>query len=190
MRVFIAVDIGDDIKRSLAALAERLGAAADIHKGDVKWIDVDNMHLTLRFLGEIGDRDVIDVCGAVERVAGLHGSFELEVLSVGSFGGKSARVIWAGIGDGIDSLRGLTRDIEKGLNEIGIISEDKKFSPHLTLCRVKKSTAGVRLGAAIGEFSEFNGGFTEVGSVIVYQSQLGRAGPVYTKLGEFKLGKV
>lgn len=190
MRVFIAVDIGDDIKWSLGELAGRLGEAADIHKGDVKWIDVDNMHLTLRFLGEINDREVIEVCEAVKRVAGLHSGFELEVSSVGSFGGKSARVIWAGIGDGVEFLRGLTRDIEKSLNESGIISEDKKFSPHLTLCRVKKSTAGVRLGAAIGDFNDFNAGFTEIGSVIVYQSELGRAGPVYTKLGEFKLGKV
>ena len=100
MRCFIAIDIDRKLKDALSDLQRRLISDADIRKGDVKWVSPDDIHLTLKFLGEVKDEVVVEVCNIVKAVTARHKSFELDVESVGHFGGKSARILWVGTGDG------------------------------------------------------------------------------------------
>jgi len=88
MRVFIAIDINEQIRAALRDLQQQLQNKADIKKGDVKWVTPKNIHLTLKFLGEIKDEQVVDVCNVVKDVASRHQSFELEVKSVACYSFK------------------------------------------------------------------------------------------------------
>jgi 2'-5' RNA ligase len=145
------------------------------------------MHLTLKFLGEIKDEQVAEVCNIVKDVAGRHKSFEVEVESVGSFGGRSARVLWVGIGQGNDNLLDLQKDLEQQLVVAGWPPETRRFSGHLTLCRVRKPAAGIALAQMADAYKDFKLGTTPVDSVCVYQSQLTPRGPIYTVLGNYRL---
>jgi 2'-5' RNA ligase len=188
MRVFIAIDIDEQLRKALGGLQDELRNKVDIKKGDVKWVNPDNIHLTLKFLGEIKDAQVVDVCNITKEVAGRHENFELALETVGHFGGRSARVLWVGTGQNSDNLLQLQSDLEEQLASAGWPKETRKFSGHLTLCRVRNSKAGVKLAQMTEEYKDFKLGTIWADSVSVYQSQLTPKGPVYTVLGNYKLG--
>ena len=187
MRVFIAVDIDEKTRAALGDLQQRLANGGDVGKGAVKWVNPKNIHLTLKFLGEIKDEKVVEVCNIVENVAGRHKNFELDIESVGYFGGKAAKVLWVGTGEGSNELHLLQKDIEKELVLAGWPEETREFTGHLTLCRIRKSSAGVKLARASEDYKDFKLGTMPADSVSVYQSQLRPTGPVYAVLGNYKL---
>jgi len=187
MRVFIAIDIDKQIRAGLSRLQQQLQNKANVKRSDVKWVEPDNIHLTLKFLGEIKDEQSVDVCNIVKEVAGIHSSFELAVESVGCFGGRSARILWVGLGEGSDSLLQFQKDLDEQLALAGWPPESREFTGHLTLCRVKNPKAGARLAEIIENYRDFKLGTTPVDSVYVYQSQLTPSGPVYTVLGNYKM---
>lgn len=187
MRCFIAIDISEQIRKSLARLQDELRGKADVRKGDVKWVSPDAIHLTLKFLGEIKDEQAVDVCNITGDVAGRHRSFELEVEQVGHFGGASAKVLWVGAGQNCNDLLELYEDLEEQLDLAGWPREGRKFSAHLTLCRARNSKAGTKLAQLIRPYKDFKLGTMPADSVSVYQSQLTPDGPIYTVLGNYRL---
>ena len=98
----------------------------------VNWVNPKSMHLTLKFIGEIDDPNVVEVCNITKAAAEENQGFELDIEEVGSFGGRSARVLWIGTGKGSDQLAGLAEDIEKRLEVAGFPRENRKFTGHLT----------------------------------------------------------
>lgn len=187
MRCFIAIDINEEVRAALADLQQELEEKADVRKGDVKWVRPESVHLTLKFLGEVKDEKVMVVCNIVKDVCGRHKSFELDIEQVGCFGGRSARVVWVGTGAGSDSLKRLAEGLEGPLAEAGWPKEGREFTGHLTICRVKRSSAGVRLARASEDYKDFKAGTITAGSVSVYQSELTPKGPIYTVLANFRL---
>jgi 2'-5' RNA ligase len=187
MRCFIAIDIDEKIRNALSDLQQQLQSGIDVKKSDLKWVNPQNMHLTLKFLGEIEDAKVVEICNIVKAAADRHKSFELDIESVGHFGGKSARVLWVGTGKGGENLLELQKDIEKSLALAGWPEETREFSGHLTLCRIRKPAAGVNLARVSEDYKDFKLGTIQADSVSVYQSQLKPTGPVYTVLGNYKL---
>jgi 2'-5' RNA ligase len=187
MRVFIAIDIDKDVRGALSDLQQQLRRQSDIKKSDAKWVEPDNIHLTLKFLGEVKDDRIVEVCKIVEGVAGMHRSFELNVESVGHFGGKSARVLWVGTGKGSDELFQLQKDLQQQLSLAGWPEEPREFAGHLTLCRIRNSKAGAKLAQLSEQYRDFKLGVISAESVSVYQSHLTPTGPVYTVLGNYKL---
>jgi 2'-5' RNA ligase len=187
VRCFIAIPIDETIRAGLGDLQQRLKSKADLQKGDVKWVRPESIHLTLKFLGEIKDEQVVDVCKIVEAVAGRYQSFELDIGSVGHFGDKSARVLWVGIGEGREILLALQKDLEQQLAASGWPPEAREFTGHLTLCRIKNAKAGLKLAQMSKDYEDFRLGTMAADSVSVYQSQLTPSGPIYTVLGNYKL---
>ncbi len=187
MRCFIAIDINEEVRGALADLQQELGEKADVKKGDVKWVRPESVHLTLKFLGEVKDEKVVEVCNIVKEVCGRHKSFELDIEQVGCFGGRSARVVWVGTGAGSDSLKQLAEGLEGPLAAVGWPKEGRAFTGHLTVCRVKKSPAGVKLAKASEEYRDFKAGTITADSVSVYQSELTPKGPIYTVLANYEL---
>lgn len=187
MRCFIAVDITEGIRKGLARLQDELRRKADTRKGDVKWVDPNVMHLTLKFLGEIKAEQSVDACRAAEEVAGRHSSFELEVEEVGHFGGNSARVLWVGAGQNCSPLVQLHEDLEQQLEQAGWPREGREFSAHLTLCRVRNTKAGIIFARAIRPYKDLKVGSMSVEALCVYQSELSPQGPIHTKLGNYRL---
>jgi len=188
MRVFIAIDIDEKTRTALGDLQQQLANGGNVKKGAVKWVNPNNIHLTLKFLGEIKDEQAVEVCSIVENVASRHKSFELDIESVGCFGGKAARVLWVGTGGGSDELGLLQKDVDKQLVLSGWPEETREFTGHLTLCRIRNSAAGVKLAQVSEDYRDFKLGSIWADSVSVYQSQLKPTGPVYTVLGNYKLG--
>ncbi len=187
MRVFIATDIDEAVRKGIGALQRELMGKVRLGKGDVKWVSPDAMHLTLKFMGEVGDEQAVEICNIVKNVAAEHKSFQLSIETVGYFGGKSARVLWVGTGAGSDDLRRLAEDIEGRWAKAGWPEEEREFAGHLTLCRIKAPAAGIKLAAMSEEYKDFKLGSISADSVTVYQSQLTPAGPIYTVLGNYKL---
>lgn len=187
MRVFIAIDIGEEIRKGLAELQTELQGKVDIKRSDVKWVNPKGIHLTLNFLGEIRDKDIVDVCNITKEAAGRHKSFELDVETVGSFGGKNPRVLWVGTGEGSDNLLELQKDLEQQLDSAGWPAEKRAFSGHLTLCRIRNPKAGAELAQISQSYKDFKLGSFYADSVTVYQSQLMPSGPIYTVLGNYKM---
>lgn len=187
MRCFIAIDIDSNNRAALGDLQQRLKSEVDVKKSDVKWVNPANIHLTLKFLGEIRDEQVVDVCNITKEVAGRHDSFELDVESVGHFGGRSARVLWVGTGKGRENLLQLQKDLEQQLASAGWPPEKRAYSGHLTLCRIRNPKAGIKLAQAAEQYKDFKVGTMPADSVSVFQSELTPAGPIYTVLGNYKL---
>lgn len=187
MRCFIAIDIDEDIRRALGDLQDRLANGANLEKRDVKWVRPEAIHLTLKFLGEVKDEKVADICNIVKDIAARHKNFDVDVESVGHFGGRSARVLWVGAGKENDNLLKLQKDLEEQLTSAGWPKENRAFTGHLTLCRIKNAKAGVQLAQITEEYREFKLGTMPADSVSVYQSQLTPTGPIYTVLGNYEL---
>jgi len=187
MRCFIAIDIPKDIRVKLGGLQQDLVGRVDVRKGDVKWVQPENMHLTLKFLGEVPDTQIVEVCRNVQEVAERHEAFDFAVQEVGSFGGGSARVLWVGAGLESPELLSLQQDLEETLALAGWPKEARKFSGHLTLCRIRNVKAGEKLGAAAKEYKEYDLGAVRAASLCVYESQLKPQGPTYTRLGDYTL---
>jgi len=190
MRCFIAINIGDEVKKAMGDLQKQLqhqGHERKIRKGDVKWVSPDNIHLTLKFLGEVKDNVVPEICNIVKKVAAKYKKFNLDFAGAGHFGGRIARVLWVSSGEGANELEQMQNELEEELADAGWSKEARKFSAHLTLCRIKNSKAGIELAEIIKEYGEYKVGMTEVGSITVYQSRLTPSGPIYTVLGNYKL---
>lgn len=198
MRVFIAIDIDDKTRAAIADLQKQLNAKVDIKKGDVKWVEPNNIHLTLKFLGEVDDAKLPEIRGITKQVAAAHNKFTLALENVGSFpqlgsltgGGRSAKVVCVGAGKGTDELLALQKDLEDRLEQAGYPKEEREFSSHLTLCRVRNPKAGFKLADACKLFSDYKLGSISADALYVYQSQLTPQGPIYTLLASFKLANL
>jgi len=187
MRVFIAIDIGEDVRRALGRLQEQLQSKTNAKKSDVKWVRPDRIHLTVKFLGEVEDVDIISVCNVVKDVAGRHKRFDLDIESLGYFGGRSARVLWVGTGSGSDNLVRLQHDLDEQLESAGWPKDARAFTGHLTVCRIRSTKAGFELAGLSEDYKDFRAGVIPADSVLVYQSRLMPGGPEYTVMGNYKL---
>ncbi len=186
MRIFIAVDIDRNILDEIADLQQQIRRARGNDKG-LKWVSTENMHLTIKFIGQVKDNIVNDICKAVERASQKHSKFELEIKKLGSFGGKSARVLWVGTGEGSENLAELAWEVDEGLSGLDFPKETRRFTGHLTLCRIKNYRAGIEMAEAAEQQSNFEASVSIVDSVTVYQSELTKQGPIYTALANYKL---
>lgn len=153
----------------------------------VKWSLPDNLHLTLRFLGDIKENDLeelFDLLG--DRVADLE-PFALEVKGVGAFPNwRTPRVVWAGCGEGSEEATFLAQRVEETSIDLGYERERRPFRPHFTLGRVKQPADAWGLEDVATE-TERAYGFVDVDEVVVYMSSLRRTGPVYSPMARLEL---
>ena len=140
MRTFVAIDLAPDLKITMEALIRNINKSA---RG-IKWTNSAEMHLTLKFLGDIPQEKAGDLIVLLKTIAEKHSTFPLQIKGTGTFppGRKrGTRVIWAGITE-TPELMALQEGMEEGFERIGFPREDRPFHPHLTLGRVK-STDGI-----------------------------------------------
>jgi len=180
IRSFIAIEIPDEIKESLRRTQQQL-RSADVK---VRWVDHRNIHLTMKFLGDVSDSDIPKICEVVKAAAAATPPFGLEVAGLGTFPRKGPpRIIWAGVEGALETLGRLAEDIEGGLaEEVGIRPEHRAYHPHLTLGRVK-STRGVdQLAQTMRkcDSSDF-GGFTAK-NITLFMSELSPGGAIHTPM--------
>jgi 2'-5' RNA ligase len=186
LRTFLAIDVGDAIQERCVALQEKLSASG----ARVKWVEPANIHLTLLFLGEVDERDLVPVCKATASVASRLIPFEVEVAGVGCFPDLARpRVVWGGVCLGREQLIALHDTLEPPLLELGCYRrEDRPYIPHVTLGRVEGTGSSDRLRSALTRQAKWKGGEKRVVEVLIFSSELRSQGPVYTVLSRAVLG--
>ncbi len=181
MRTFIAIEIPENIRIKIFRFSEQ---CRNIQSKNIKYVERDNLHITLKFLGETGV-DIIDKLSLDLKKIKIE-KFDLNMKNTGAFPNIIfPKVIWAGIGNS-DTLNRLFTEIENTAVKQNFKKEDRNFNPHLTLARVK--------GNASKELIEFikSNGDIEFGNFTVhefclFESKLMREGPVYSKYSTFQL---
>jgi len=185
LRTFIAIDLGKTIRDRCLALQETLARGG----AEVKWVEEENLHLTLLFLGEVEDRDLPALCQAVSDCCALHNPFTLSVETVGCFPNpRRPRVVWVGVGAGSAEVCALHAALEPPLLDLGCYRrEERAYTPHITLGRVKSERSTTALSMALARQAKWRGGETDVREVRVLSSELTPQGPIYTVLSRAKL---
>jgi len=184
MRAFIAVEFDQAIRERLAEAATRLRATST----GVKWVSPEQMHLTLKFLGEVEESAADEVAVVMaEAVAGI-APFEVRVSGLGAFPPQGApRVVWAGLDDSANHLKRLHVRLDSGVAELGVEREGRPFTAHLTLGRVKDPRASQGVRAAIEREAAADFGVQRVEELVLFQSVLSPSGPIYTPLRRQRL---
>ncbi len=184
-RTFIAIEALDQVHASALTAIERLRSAAE----NVKWVEPDNLHWTLQFLGDLSDVEMAEVCLRTVRTAAKHVAFTVEAKGVGAFPSiQRPRTLWLGAGEGAEQMVELHASIEQALNSLGFRGENRQFVPHLTLGRAARgSSHGNELAEHLAKLIDFDGGVMGVDAVTVYASELGRDGPTYHVLARAPL---
>ena len=167
IRLFVALQIPDDVRQRLVALQGGVPGA--------RWANSDQMHLTLRFIGEVDGNVAHDIDDAL---AGIRApSFTLELAGVGEFGGKNPRALWAGVRPN-DAILHLQKKIETALQRIGLAPESRKFSAHVTLARMKGAPRE-KVVQFLTHLALFASGPFPVDHFVLFSSQLSHSGSIY-----------
>jgi 2'-5' RNA ligase len=197
IRTFVALASDDALQRRAAGLAARLRPQAP----GARWVETENLHLTLMFMGDLPDRDVAEVCRRVEWTARANEPFSLEVRGVGAFPDPlRPRALWLGAGEGADAVCRLQADLDEALGDLAPRGENRNFHPHWTLARLGGTgragkgrpsgggSPGPQLTAAIASLADYAAGSIAVDEVVVYGSELRPEGPEYYALATCGLG--
>jgi 2'-5' RNA ligase len=185
IRTFIAVELSPPVRDRLVELREALAPAIE----EVKWVEPENIHLTLKFLGDVEEGDLYAVCKAAEAVAADRVPFEVVVAGVGAFPNeRRPRVIWAGVTAGAAELTAIRDELEAVFAEQGFAREGRSYTPHLTLGRVRRPAPNPRLAPALQQQADWEGGRIMVREIVVVSSQLSPKGPRYAIMGRGRLG--
>jgi len=194
MRVFVAIDLDDEVRAKIARFLEGVRGFAP----DVRWVHPESLHITLKFLGEQKPEQVASITERLQLVAGKRA--EIRFAGYGFFPtAKAPRVFWIGIQAGPELVE-LASGIDSALAELQIPREDRPFSPHLTLARggggsgspkLRKgdgpNSTFAELQKRLGAMSALDFGTMTAREFFLYQSQLSPGGSKYTRLQRFSL---
>lgn len=176
IRTFIAIDISDKIRQRAADLIERLSESG----AAVKWARPETMHLTLKFVGDVADNEIMQVCSVVKDATSGITPFKVHFRGAGAFpNAQRPRIVWAGIQPAVDELQELHKRLEASLADLGYPQERRKFTPHLTLGRLRGNTGLKELALLIETLGKFDLGEIQPSELCVYSSTLERGGPIY-----------
>ena len=181
LRLFVGLGLPVPLRETLSMLERGIPGA--------RWIDSDNYHVTLRFIGEVAEDRAEDVDSALAAVRAR--PFALSLAGVGHFGKlRKARSVWAAV-EANDLLNRLQASVESAVVRAGFPAEARKFRPHVTLARIGGG-AGGETGHHVANFLSEHGDFRappfEVRDFILYESQLTRHGAMYRPLSRYGLG--
>ena len=186
MRLFVAVDPSGTVRAALARAQATLREAAP--RADVRWVDPTNLHLTLKFLGNVADERAGDVSGALKASVAGHAPIALAVRGLGAFPSlRRPRIVWAGLVDGVVPLRALAAAIDTALEPLGHPREDRPFAAHVTLGRVRSPKGVDRLTSAVTAGVALDFGAWTAADVVLYRSHTHPTGSVYEPVARIAL---
>lgn len=187
LRAFIAIELPDNVRAALHGVQEQL----KINRFKATWTRSENIHLTLKFLGDIRRDKVEPIARVIKHAAEDCRPLTLRSQAIGFFPGvKNPRVLWTGLSGETNTLAKLQAEIDKGLVDLGFLKDKKPFTGHLTLGRIK---GGGKPELFIDIMKRFQNMTTDtfiVDSVNLYLSRLMPSGPIYSKLFSAALGSV
>lgn len=185
LRLFWAVNLPEDIKTGLAMLQSDLSTVPV----DIKWVEKHNLHLTVKFLGDVEEARIGEIARVVDEAVHGTGGFELRLSGLGFFPGpRRPRVIWVGVHGEVQKFHRLHRRVEECMTALGW-TDGQNFALHLTLGRLRSPQGSdllVRRAHGIGSDRENIGGVA-VSSIDLMKSRLTSKGPVYQVLASVQL---
>ncbi len=185
MRLFVAIVLEPRVRLALETLQREIGRRIS----GVRWIPPNQLHLTVKFLGEVGDGDVPGVCEAVAQATSASSPFAMTVASTGCFPTRGdVRIVWAGVKEQSGELLRCVERIEAALEDQGFARERRPFSAHITIGRVKADRSGGAMRARV-EGATLHPMDQPVQHVVVMSSDLTPQGPRYAVISETRLGK-
>ncbi len=191
MRIFIAVELPDKIKEKIDTLITYF--KTQLPKQALKWVRKENLHLTIKFIGEFPEDEIPKIKTIIDEVLTNQSEFSFSIEGLGMFpNSDNPRVIWLGITGG-DPLISIHQQLNLSLAQIGVKTDHRPLSPHLTIARVRQGIDRATLSQIGNSLSEFR--VDTLGSIIVdhitlFQSNLKPAGPHYKVLYSRHLNQV
>ena len=181
VRCFLAIDLNEDVYQALEDLSQKLRSP----RIDVRWVRTKNIHLTLRFFGEISSQEITSASQAIEKAVETVSPFEIKIQGLGAFPSlRSPRIVWAGI-DASHQLIDLEQRISSELKQKEWPPPDKPFKPHLTLGRVKSSRNKQDFVHLVIKHGQASIGRLDVDHVSLIRRDLRPSGAVYTPINRF-----
>ncbi|MCX7957679.1 MAG: RNA 2',3'-cyclic phosphodiesterase [Deltaproteobacteria bacterium] len=187
IRTFIAIEPDEKAKERLLSFLDKARKAV---RGDISWTRKENLHFTLKFLGEIPKVKITEIEHLIQTISERHSVFNIGIGGVGFFPDiRKPRIFWAGIKSGQDELMSLAQDIENDCEYLGFAREKREFKAHITIARIRdpriKSDNTLLEKLSQEDICSFS-----ADRIILYRSDLLPAGAKYTVLKEFLLKKV
>lgn len=184
MRLFIAIEIPDDIKNEMADVQRRLKGSGV----EASWTRAGGIHLTLKFLGEVPEVKIPEIIRTLSDTLRGTAGFQLEVARVGTFPNpRNARVVWIGVSGEVGQLTKLQVAVEGSIVGLGFEREDRPFTPHLTLGRIKSLGPRDTWLKSLDSVKDVRFPAFPVKAVSLMKSELKSTGAVYTEMGRVNL---
>lgn len=184
IRTFIAVEMPGEVQAKLVEIQKELARFVE----RVSWVKQGNIHLTLKFLGDVRAGKIEVIKSSLERVAESHSPFEMNFGGVGAFPNFTRpRVIWIGIKDGAKESIKLAESVEVASKSLGFPRERKKFQPHLTLARIRSRINLESVGRRCSKYDSLDIQPIKIARFTLMHSQLHPSGSIYNPLAEFAL---
>ena len=185
VRTFIAIEIPKTVISKIRELQDAIKASGF----KIRWVRAENIHLTLKFLGDIEESKIVEIAEAVSKTAEEHSPISLKAKGIGVFPGiKRPRVLWVGLAGQLEALVKLQTTLDENSIVLDFPREKRPFKGHLTMGRIKDRIDVKKLGDALMAFRGFESETFTAGQIILYKSELTPSGAVYTKLVSVSLG--
>jgi len=175
IRLFVALPLPENVTDSLLALEQGVPGA--------RWSSREQLHLTLRFIGEVDGRDARAIDETLTAISARR--FTLELKGIGAFGGKNPRALWAGVAAN-DALIHLQRKIESAIQRLGFHAEKRKYTPHVTLARLRATPAS-RVMDYVADHNLYASGAFDASEFALFSSRLMSNGSIYVVEREYML---
>ncbi len=191
MRTFLAVEVPAAVRTAVAQQADRMMRAPAMPPDAVAWARPGTLHVTVKFFGETPDGVADEIRRVVGRTVSTRPAFEIDIQGIGAFPTlRAPRVLWAGVGGDVAALTALVESVAAAVVPLGFPREEQPFHPHLTLARVRRAhrEVGRALDAPGVLTPPAACGRVAVDRVVLFRSERGAGGSVYTKLWDAALG--
>jgi RNA 2',3'-cyclic 3'-phosphodiesterase len=191
IRAFIAIELPEEVRQKLDAVEKQIQArAGETARRAVRWVPASNMHLTLKFLGEVSTANLQTLARMMQTQAAAHNHFEMTIGELGAFPNvRRPRVIWVGT-KAPGELAAMQKSIEAETQKLGYPAEERPFSPHLTLGRISQNAHPdevSQVARALSEMTVGELGRVQVERIHLFRSDLHPSGAIYTSLYHFAL---
>jgi 2'-5' RNA ligase len=183
MRAFLAIEIKPYIKENII---ETQDIIKESNSSNIKFVEEENIHLTLKFFGEINEETLNEISNIVEGVTAKYDKYNLKIVNVGAFPNiYNPRVIWTGVKDKKVTSQ-LIEELDAEFSKIGF-KKEKNIVPHITIGRVKSIDNKSKLTSTLKELKKRYHGKMEVNSICIKSSKLTPNGPIYNTVKKFNL---
>ncbi len=184
-RLFIAIELPPGIKDSLGSIQKELKQTG----ADAKWVEPENIHLTLKFLGSVETEKIKDIARILDKISLENRRLSVSLDQLGVFPSlNSARVVWAGVTGKIEDLKNIAQNLDKELSGLKFEKETREFQAHATIARIRSSRNRAALAQKIKDANQnFSRQDFSIDNITLFESTLSPHGPTYSIIHQVKL---